>query len=150
MARHMVLTYQPILGSRYIPIESLSEPVWTNISMENHHFQWVNPVFQWPFSLAFSGSAWWVGLLPKPAASLPCWSVSRKCASPPVPVAFSLGFSRCLLHSVAEDFGGWILWFRDVFSGRYGDDRLVTGEKPILYKCWIVMACPDLCLFTGR
>jgi hypothetical protein len=22
--------------------------------MENHHFQWANPLFLWPFSIAFS------------------------------------------------------------------------------------------------
>ena len=26
--------------------------VMTNIAMENHHFQWVNPLFLWPFSIA--------------------------------------------------------------------------------------------------
>ena len=26
---------------------------WTNIAMENHHFQWENPLFLWPFSIAF-------------------------------------------------------------------------------------------------
>ena len=25
---------------------------YTNITMENHHFQWVNPLFLWPFSIA--------------------------------------------------------------------------------------------------
>ena len=25
---------------------------WTNIAMENHHFSWENPLFQWPFSIA--------------------------------------------------------------------------------------------------
>jgi len=24
----------------------------TNIAIENHHFQWVNPLFLWPFSIA--------------------------------------------------------------------------------------------------
>ena len=26
---------------------------WTNIAMENHHFSWGNPLFLWPFSIAF-------------------------------------------------------------------------------------------------
>ena len=25
---------------------------WTNIAMKNHHFQWENPLFLWPFSIA--------------------------------------------------------------------------------------------------
>ena len=25
---------------------------WTNIAMENHHFEWENPLFLWPFSIA--------------------------------------------------------------------------------------------------
>ena len=25
---------------------------WTNIAMENHHVQWENPLFLWPFSIA--------------------------------------------------------------------------------------------------
>ena len=26
---------------------------WTNITMENHHFEWENPLFLWPCSIAF-------------------------------------------------------------------------------------------------
>ena len=26
---------------------------WTNIAMENHNFSWENPLFLWPFSIAF-------------------------------------------------------------------------------------------------
>ena len=31
------------------------EPFWilTNITMENHHFSWVNQLFLWPFSIVF-------------------------------------------------------------------------------------------------
>jgi len=40
-----VSPYSPHLQRRY-PL------VMTNITMENHHFQWENPLFLWPFSIA--------------------------------------------------------------------------------------------------
>jgi len=37
----------------YHTTEELNFSQSDNITMENHNFQWENPLFQWPFSIAF-------------------------------------------------------------------------------------------------
>ena len=40
------------LSHQYIPVIFQYPLVNCPITMENHHFQWVNPLFLWPFSIA--------------------------------------------------------------------------------------------------
>ena len=60
--------------------------------MENHNFQWVNPLFQWPFSIAMlnyqrviSRLSWIVGFGSHPTSGIPALPASQELCRRPWP-----------------------------------------------------------------
>ena len=52
-AGEIQLALTQFLATVYSLDNSTYPLVMTNIAMENHHFSWENPLFQWPFSFSY-------------------------------------------------------------------------------------------------